>query len=114
MKNKDKDKVRLLHILEAIELIEDFSSGKNFEVFSDDKMMQSAVIRQFEIIGEATANLSDYLKENYPDVEWDIIKGFRNLLIHEYFRIDEREVWSAISKDIPVLKEQIISILEDF
>lgn len=88
MKNKDKDVVRLQHILEAIELTKKFTEEVNIEEFEDNLMMQSAVIRQFEIIGEASANISSQLKQHNPDVEWITIKGFRNLLIHEYFRVD--------------------------
>lgn len=76
-------------------------------------MRQSAVIRQFEIIGEASANISDELKKCEPDVEWNTIKGFRNLLVHEYFRVDVTEVWSTIENDLPVLKKQIQSILNN-
>lgn len=95
MKNKDKDLVRLKHILEAIGLIESFTKEISFDEFSDDLMRQSAVIRQFEIIGEASANLSEELKGSNPNIEWATIKGFRNLLVHEYFRVDVLEVWST-------------------
>ncbi len=107
MKNQDKGVVRLKHILEAIELIENFTQEMSFDEFSDDLMRQSAVIRQFEIIGEASANLSEELKRSNPNIEWATIKGFRNLLVHEYFRVDVLEVWSTIENDLPILEKQI-------
>lgn len=75
-------------------------------------MMQSAIIRQFEIIGEAASKISEELKKNSSDIEWVTIKDFRNLFAHEYFRVDVAEVWSAIQHDIPILKEQISSLIE--
>jgi uncharacterized protein with HEPN domain len=113
MKSREKDLVRLEHMREAIVLIEDFSEGADYEKLSNDLMMQSAIIRQFEIIGEAAANVSYALKESYPNVEWTTIKDFRNLLIHEYFRVDVGEVLSAINKDVPVMKKQIGPIIEE-
>lgn len=113
MKNEEKDLVRIQHIVKAIGLIEKFSRNVSFDQFANDLMMQSAIIRQFEIIGEASANLSDEFKESYPAIEWRTIKGFRNLLIHEYFRVDLAEVWSAIESDVPILKEQIHSMLDE-
>ncbi len=105
MKNQDKDVVRLKHILKAIELIESFTEEINLDEFEGNLMVQSAVIRQFEIIGEASANLSDELKNRKSNIEWATIKGFRNLLVHEYFRVDVSEVWSTVENDLPVLKK---------
>lgn len=112
MKNKERDSVRLQHILDAIRLIERFSKDVSFDQFADDLMMQNAIIRQFEIIGEATANISNELKESSSNVEWSTIKGFRNLLVHEYFRVDITEVWLTVKNDIPILKEQIQPLIE--
>jgi len=75
--------------------------------------MQSAIIRQFEIIGEASANISLDMKDSNPDIEWGTIKGFRNVLVHEYFRVDVGEVWSAIKNDLPILREQIQALIEE-
>lgn len=75
-------------------------------------MMQNAIIRQFEVIGEAVANISLDMKENNPDIEWSTIKGFRNLLVHEYFRVYVGEVWSTVKNDLPTLKKQIQSLIE--
>ena len=75
----------------------------SFEGFCNDRKTYSAVIREFEIIGEAVGNLIDELKRNHPHVEWQDIKDFRNLLIHEYFGVDPEIVWNIVQDDLPVL-----------
>ena len=107
MSNKDKDLVRLKHILEAILLIEEFTRNVEKEIFFNDRMMQSAVVRQFEIIGEASKNISIELQNIFTEIEWRLMADFRNLLIHEYFTVDEGEVWATIQNNLPGLKEQI-------
>ena len=107
MKSNEGDQVRISHIKEAIALILEFTSEMDFENFARNKLVQSAVTRQFEIIGEAASNISDETKNSFPEIEWRKIKGFRNLLIHEYFRVDSAELWEAITHDISILDEQI-------
>jgi uncharacterized protein with HEPN domain len=115
MRSKREDIVRLKHIAKAIELIEKFCYGIDIEAFGKDEMIQSAVIRQLEIIGEATANISDDLRSQYDEIPWRNIKGFRNVMVHEYFRMDIPLVWEAIRFDLPDLKinvSMMISSLE--
>lgn len=107
MSNDDKNFVRVLHIADAITLINEFVTEVDFTNFNENKLIQSAVIRQFEIIGEASRNIDDEFKVKYPEVSWRIIGDFRNFLIHEYFLIDNAEIWATIEHDLPKLKEQI-------
>ena len=72
----------------------------SFEAFSSDRKTCSAVIREFEIIGEAVGKLPDQVKRNHPRVQWQDIKDFRNLLIHEYFGVDPEIVWKVIRDDL--------------
>jgi uncharacterized protein with HEPN domain len=74
---------------------------------------QDAIIRNLEVIGEATINITDDLKRNYPDVSWKEIKGMRNFVTHQYFGIELNEIWDMVINDIPVLKYQIQNIIED-
>jgi uncharacterized protein with HEPN domain len=94
-------------IRESVEAIFQYTSGISFEAFSHDRMCYSAVIREFEIIGEAVGKLSDTLKNGYPLVNWQDIKDFRNILIHEYFGIDLEIVWNVVCEDLPKLYESI-------
>jgi uncharacterized protein with HEPN domain len=113
MKSRGKDLTRLQHIYEAIILIEKFSSDVNYDEFKDDLKTQSAIIRQFGIIGEATYHISIDRKESYADIAWDKLRDFRNTIVHEYFRVDTGEVWSTIENDFPILKGQIQRLIED-
>jgi uncharacterized protein with HEPN domain len=112
MSNSEKDLVRLKHILQAINLIQEYTLNVLKEDFFLNTMMQSAVIRQFEIIGEAAKNITTINKENFSDVEWRVLADFRNFLIHEYFVIDEGEVWATVQHNIPTLKEQIETVIQ--
>jgi len=76
-------------------------------------MKKYASIKQLEIIGEAANHISTATKKLYPEVEWREIIGLRNILIHEYFGVDENVIWGIIVKDIPILKRQISSILNE-
>ncbi len=113
MKNKIADQVRLRHILDAINDIDDFIDDKDFEEFLSDKMLQSACIHQLGIIGEASNHFSEDFFEKYDFIEWSEIVGLRNLLIHEYFGVDISIVWQVIKKDIPQLKKNIQKIFDD-
>ncbi|WP_319508197.1 DUF86 domain-containing protein [uncultured Methanolobus sp.] len=101
MKN---DSVFLIHILDAINQIEEYTTGVIYEEFLEKRLIQDAVVRQLEIIGEATKNLSSNTTEKNPHVPWKEIAGMRDKLIHVYFGVDLEEVWNTITKDIPYLK----------
>lgn len=111
MKTKD-DLVYLQHILDSIKWIESYVSDISQEQFLVDHLVQDAVIRQIEIIGEASKKLSNSLKQKYPNTPWKDIAGMRDKLIHGYFGVDIEAVWVTVENDIPVLKEQIINILD--
>jgi uncharacterized protein with HEPN domain len=99
-------------ILDSGSAILEFVRGFSFEEFRIDRKTYSAVIREFEIIGEAVGKLPDKLKRRYPDIEWQDIKDFRNLLTHEYFGIDLEIVWKIIQDDLPVLMNAVREIAQ--
>jgi len=107
MKNKPGDSVRIQHILDAINEIELYTEGITFDGFMKNSMMRFACIKQLEIIGEAAKRVTEELKHKYPHINWREIVGLRNILIHEYFGIDERIVWEIIQNDIPKLKSNL-------
>jgi len=110
MKNK---LVPIYHVRDAILDREKHTDGLSFDDFTHDVLVQDAVIRKFIIIGEAANNVAEDIKTAYKDVSWQDMKDFRNVLVHEYFRIELGAVWAAIKSRLPVLKEQVRKIIED-
>ena len=101
----------MLHILEAVKEIENYTAGIDFEAFMSNSMIRFASIKQIEIIGEASNNLTDNLKNTFNDIEWKQIIGMRHILIHEYFGVVNTLVWQIIQNDLPNLKAKIESII---
>lgn len=106
-----KDEVLLDHILEAINEIHKFIQGVSDDRFYNDTLIQSAVIRQLEIIGEATKSLSQEFTEKHTAIPWADLAGFRDKLIHNYFGIELSIVWDAIKNDLPKLQQQLKAIV---
>nr|WP_220681158.1 DUF86 domain-containing protein [Methanofollis formosanus] len=75
-------------------------------------MVQDAVIRNFEIIGEAVKQVSEKVKEKRPDVPWRAIAGLRDILIHRYMGVDLDAVWDVVEQDLPALKRAVTEILD--
>lgn len=108
----EKDIFRLEHIQEAIEKISKIvESLYHFGEFEEKWLEQDAMLRNFEIIGEASAHISEEIKEKYSEIPWREIKGMRNFITHEYFGVDLESVWNAAITDLPILKIQILEIL---
>lgn len=105
------DAIYLRHILDAIKQIEEYVTGMDQGTFMNSRLVQDAVIRQFEIIGEATKNLSPDIKKRFPDVPWKDMAGMRDKLIHQYFGVDIAAVWATIAQDLPSLNTDINDIL---
>ena len=110
---KKDDSVYLKHILNAISQIEEYVHGVSLEQFEQAKLIQDGVIRELEIIGEASRNLSNDLCQSHPETPWKQIIGLRNRVIHAYFDIDLLAVWEIVTEDLPTLKEQVKQILEE-
>jgi len=102
---KKDDNVYINHILDSISKIEDFIKDLDFDKFAENFLVQSGVIRELEVIGEASKNLSPEFIDSLPDIPWRDIGDMRNKLIHEYFNIDLEAVWKTATEDLPELKK---------
>jgi len=106
-------RIYLKDILAAIESIETFVAGMNLESFQADDKTSSAVIRKFEIIGEAARNLPEDIRAAYPEIAWKEMAGMRDRLIHFYMGVNYRLIWQTIRDDLPATKAGIQKILRE-
>ncbi len=100
-----EDLLYIEHILGCINNILDYTKGLTVNDFSENQMIQDAVIRNFEIIGEASKKVSVQFKETYSEVPWRAMSGMRDKLIHDYIGVDAIVIWKTIEEDLPFLKE---------
>ena len=114
MREKLKDKGRLLHILEAIDNLFEFTGGLSFEEYQNNRILQFAVIKNLEIIGEAAYLLTKEFRETHPEVEWETIICMRHVLVHGYYQIKDEIIWATIQTDLQPLKVKIESYLKKF
>jgi len=104
------DLIYIDHILDCIRKINDFSNGLSLKEFRKNEMAQDAIIRNIEIIGEASKKISIETKETYNNIPWKEIAGMRDKLIHDYLGVDVNVVWKTVREDIPALKRLISGI----
>lgn len=97
------DRICLLEIVESIRKIKKYT-GNNRAAFFTNSMAQDAVVRNIEIMGEATRAITPVFKDAHPEIQWRKIVGMRNILVHEYFRVDLEAVWSVVENDLAALE----------
>ncbi|MBM2826312.1 MAG: hypothetical protein HW403_376 [Dehalococcoidia bacterium] len=97
----------------SLSRIEEYTKELSFEDFETDWKTIDAVVRNFEIIGEAARNMPEEVLAKHPDVPWSSMVSMRNKVIHEYFGVDTDILWKTIKEDLPPLKEQIEKILQE-
>ncbi len=105
--------VYIEHIKFCIDKINSFTKGVTEEEFLKDELIQDAVIRNFEVIGEAVKQLSDDFRKKYNHIPWKDIAGMRDVLIHDYLGVDLWAVWSTVVKYLPDLEKEILILLEN-
>jgi uncharacterized protein with HEPN domain len=106
------DRERLLDIVEAIDRIQE-QAGRGRRAFETDKLVQTWMVHHIEILGDATRAISEGLRLRYPKTPWREMVAMRNVLAHDYFAIDIEQVWATVQNDLPALKSQIETILQD-
>jgi uncharacterized protein with HEPN domain len=105
--SKREAKLLIEDILESAHKIRDYTEGLDYDQFIADNKTVDAVIRNFEIIGEAANRLPEEFKDKYPSIAWRQMKGFRNRIVHQYFGIDYSVVWQIINGYLPQLIAQL-------
>ncbi|MDJ0662491.1 MAG: DUF86 domain-containing protein [Crocosphaera sp.] len=106
------DKERLIDIQQAILRIEKYAV-KVKSVFWENELIQTWILYNLQIIGEAVRSLSQSFKDSHNEIEWNDIADFRNVLVHEYFRVDLDLIWQIVEREIPSFKSQINLLLEE-
>ncbi|MHC4118096.1 MAG: HepT-like ribonuclease domain-containing protein [Planctomycetota bacterium] len=106
------DSVYLRHVSECIRRIEEnVADGK--DRFLKSHTLQDAVLRNLQTMAESTQRVSQELKSAHPEIEWRRIGAFRNVLVHDYLGVDVERVWEITQRDVPELKQAIVSMLEE-
>ena len=109
---KKDDRVYVLHVRDALrQILEYAKEGRDF--FQRDKKTQDAIIRQFQVLGEAAKKLSTPFRKSYADIPWKEMSGMRDKMIHEYFGIDLDLVWDVVEKELPTLQKKIEKLLNE-
>jgi uncharacterized protein with HEPN domain len=100
-------------ILESINRIDNYTRGVDYDSFSRNQMLIDAVIRNLEVIGEASGNVPEEVRERHNEIPWRKMIGLRNILIHEYFGVDESIVWEVIKTNLPETKPYILKAIQE-
>jgi uncharacterized protein with HEPN domain len=113
MRNPERDDLEFIQdILDRIQRIETFIEPGE-EEFLESILIQDAVMRNFEVIGEATKRLSPGFREQYPAIAWKQMAGFRDVIIHDYMGLEMEQIWETIETALPILKAQLLEILQE-
>lgn len=113
MSPDDRDLGYVWDMHDAACQVKDYSKGKSFEDYRQDKKLRLATERLLEIIGQAAKEISEKFKRRYPDVPWGKIIGLRNVLAHEYGEVKDEKVYLVAAKDVPVLIEELKKIMTE-
>jgi uncharacterized protein with HEPN domain len=105
--------VRVEHILDAISKIQRYATGLTEDSFAGQSMAVDAIIRNFQVIGEAVRHVPDEVQARYPQVPWSLMQGMRHILVHDYYAVKLDIVWRTIQQSLPPLLEPLREILSE-
>ena len=107
------DKIRILHMIESSKKAQEFLADKTYDELQRNEQLSFAIVRALEIVGEAASQITQETRDKYPNIPWRNIISMRNKLIHAYFDINYRIVWSAVKEDIPQLLQHLENIKDE-
>jgi len=110
MSEKRSNDLLIYDILRAIEKIEEYTHNISLEELLHDERTRDAILRNIQVIGDASKNLPAEFIEKHPDIDWRGIAGMRNIITHRYFHVDWYLVWTSIQEELPHLKEQLLKV----
>jgi len=113
MREAVRDIERLRHILEQIDALIALVPELSFETLDKDKVRYYGIVKMTEIIGEAAYKLTDEFKDTHPEVPWNVIKGMRHYLVHEYYQVSKEGLWDTLTNDLPELRPFIVKYIEE-
>jgi uncharacterized protein with HEPN domain len=105
--------IRIEHFMEAIAKIQQYSGGLTQEAFTANSMAVDAVIRNFQVMGEAVRHVPKHIQDRYPEVPWSLVQGMRHILVHDYFAVKLDIVWRTVQDSLPPLLEPLQRILQE-
>ena len=112
MSEKRPVSLLLFDILESINKIENYTRDITFEQLMQDERTKDAILRNIQIIGEASKHIPDRLVSTSPEIDWSGISGMRDIITHRYFRVDWKLLWTSIREELPLLKSQIQKLVK--
>jgi hypothetical protein len=113
MSEKRSSSLLLYDIYQSVEKIEEFTWDISFEQLMADERTKDAILRNLQVIGEASKNLPESLITNHPEVDWSGLAGVRDIVTHRYFRVDWNLLWTSVHEELPVLKKQVRNLMND-
>jgi len=108
-----RDEAYVRHMLDAIDRVAEAVSRTTLSDFEKDWVIQDAIIRELQIVGEAAGRITRELTTSRPEIPWAEITGLRHKLVHDYFVVDLRIVWQTATEDVPLVRPLIAALLDD-
>jgi uncharacterized protein with HEPN domain len=100
-------------MLQAVERLESYIEGVEWKAFAENEVLQEAIMRQLEILGEAAGRISRERAHQFKEIPWSQVTGLRHKLIHHYFVVDLEVVWASATEDVPQLKPHLIEMIRE-